>query len=300
MRMIRILLCAVAALVPCNLFCDDKVPAIIDHLSGPVFWKQSKDSPQVPLKETDVAKKVFAEERLKCDAGATLTVIIYDKLQEIRCPSGWFPIPSVSPQIAKSKIEAATTYGRGGGRDRSQTPGVFAPADYSEVQIGKFDIRWNRGVAMKSFSLVALEGQAKEIWKETFPSADATGRFSSKSANDALLKYRQEVGDGTLILKWENAAKEKGYVRFSILMPEEEARLQADLTEWEKEPEGLLRRLGRASVFDRHKMFSEAAEEYEAALKIAPKGHDLILRTAEAHRRTGNYARQEELTKLIQ
>jgi hypothetical protein len=300
MRVVLILICAFAALVPGYSFCEEKVPAIIDQLSGPVFWKQSKDSPQVTLKESDVAKKVFAEERLKCDAGATLKVIIYDKLQEIRCPSGWFPIPSVSPQIAKSKIEAATTYGRGGGRDRSQSTGVFAPADYSEVQIGKFDIRWNPGVAMTSFSLVALEGQAKEIWKETLASSDSSGRFTSKAAKDALLKYRQEVGDGTLVLKWETAAKEKGYVRFSILLPDEEAKLQADLSEWDKEPEGLLRRLGRASVYDRHKMFSEAADEYEAALKIAPKGHDLILRTAEAHRRTGNYVRQEELTKQIQ
>jgi hypothetical protein len=43
-------------------------------------------------------------------------------------------------------------------------------------------------------------------------------------------------------------------------------------------------------------MFTEAAEEYEAALKYAPDSTDLLRRTIAAHQRTGNTPREKELS----
>jgi hypothetical protein len=56
------------------------------------------------------------------------------------------------------------------------------------------------------------------------------------------------------------------------------------------------RHLGIARAFTVHQMFTEAAEEYEAALKYAPDSTDLLRRTIAAHQRTGNTPREKELS----
>jgi hypothetical protein len=283
-------------LTPFNSFCAESPAGTIEGFSGNVFWKKTKDAAQTSLD----AKKtfLFAEERLKCDEGATLTIQLYGKTDTIKCPSGWFPIPSM-PQMPALTKQALEDSWRIGGREMGEEAGVFSPADLSKIRVSNFEIRWVSGVAMRSFILVSLEKKATEIWKETVPN-DAKGRFVSPGLTEALLKYRRESPDGTLVLKWEDNSNQTGTVRFSLLSDEEEKQLQENLAYWDREPDGIMKYLGRASVFLRLRMFPQAADEYEAALKRAPKSHDLIRRTADAHRRTGNFVRHEELLKQIQ
>jgi hypothetical protein len=46
-------------------------------------------------------------------------------------------------------------------------------------------------------------------------------------------------------------------------------------------------------------MLAEVANEYEGALTLAPRSRDLLLRTIEAHNRTGNLARVRALKKRL-
>jgi hypothetical protein len=60
-----------------------------------------------------------------------------------------------------------------------------------------------------------------------------------------------------------------------------------------------MRHLGRASIFSRYRVFPQAAEEYEAALNVAPNSQHLLERASLAHRLTGNSNREEELNRRL-
>lgn len=57
--------------------------------------------------------------------------------------------------------------------------------------------------------------------------------------------------------------------------------------------------LGCASVFSRYRMFPQFAEEYESALRTAPRSRDLLKRTILAHCQTGNFTLAMRLKKLF-
>jgi hypothetical protein len=88
-------------------------------------------------------------------------------------------------------------------------------------------------------------------------------------------------------------------VTFSLLSASSEQALKQELTPWDRESGSLMPHLGRASVFTRARLFTAAADEYEAALEAAPGSRDLLVRAILAQRRTGNFARVEELTKRL-
>jgi hypothetical protein len=83
-------------------------------------------------------------------------------------------------------------------------------------------------------------------------------------------------------------------VTFSVLTPRDTKKLQQDLEEW-TDKDKLMRHLGRASAFAGFSLYSEAAEEYELALKDSPGSVLLVQLAASAERRTGNIPRASEL-----
>ena len=63
--------------------------------------------------------------------------------------------------------------------------------------------------------------------------------------------------------------------------------------------EGILKHTGRAYIFDSFKLINEAADEYEAALRVAPESTPLLLAAISEHQQTGNKAREEALRKRL-
>lgn len=283
-----------------SLFSEEQKPAgFVEKISGDVRWKSDKDAAETKLDPNqDIGRRLYAEERLKCGAGAVLEVYLYNKDEKIPCPSGWFPIPEVPPSYSSMKQKALEEYGRIGGRERDKNRGVFEPSDESKAIAAQFQIRWVPQVVMRSFSLVALEKTPREIWTEEITEG-STGVLVSETARTALQKFQTESGEGELILKWKDNSGQTGTLRFSLLSSAQKTEMKSDLGNWDQEREGILRHIGRASVFAKYRFFSQAAEEYEAALKLAPESRDLLRRTVDAHERTGNFARMEELKKRI-
>jgi hypothetical protein len=60
-----------------------------------------------------------------------------------------------------------------------------------------------------------------------------------------------------------------------------------------------LRAIGRAYEYGHYGLLIESAEEYDAALALAPESRDLIVSAIEAYNRTGNYVRVAELQKRL-
>jgi hypothetical protein len=78
----------------------------------------------------------------------------------------------------------------------------------------------------------------------------------------------------------------------------DERSLKQVLAFWQKDSGMMSYHLGRASVFSRYRLFTQVAEEYEAALRTAPGSRHLLKRTILAHCETGNFTRAMELKKL--
>jgi hypothetical protein len=83
-------------------------------------------------------------------------------------------------------------------------------------------------------------------------------------------------------------------VRFSTISEQEEEVLRSRLRACDQQS-GLIRYICRSYYFRQIDLFTEAAEEYEGALKLAPDSIDLQLHLIAAHRLTGNDAREQEL-----
>jgi uncharacterized protein HemY len=84
-------------------------------------------------------------------------------------------------------------------------------------------------------------------------------------------------------------------VHFSLLNAREEKDLNSQLDFWAKNSDGLALRLGRGYSFLRHKLYSEAADEYDAALSSAPESPNLLGDAIDANLRAGRLTRVKEL-----
>jgi hypothetical protein len=189
-------------------------------------------------------------------------------------------------------------YGHRGGRDRALSIQVFSPTDHSVVLIEDFVVRWASNTAGCTFSLLMQDVAASTVWRKDEVDS-GVGSLNDASARRALAAYRARMGTGPLKLIVNDSCGSTTSVSFSLLSVEDEHILNEDLAFWDKQTGALVRRIGRASVYDRFRMFPQAAEEYEAALSEAPDSRHLLMRTITAHRATGNFSRAWELKKRL-
>ena len=63
----------------------------------------------------------------------------------------------------------------------------------------------------------------------------------------------------------------------------------------DRESDQGFRSIGRAYVYSKFGMFNEVADEYEAALRIAPRSRSLLIAVVIAQHRTGNIRREKQL-----
>jgi hypothetical protein len=115
----------------------------------------------------------------------------------------------------------------------------------------------------------------------------------------ALLRQRQAAGNTGALAMVLSADGVEQSVSFSVLGHAEERAVDAEQAAFASAP-GLLPRLGRAHVLLRHRLYHDAASEYEAALALAPESRVLLCKTFEAQRLTGNLARAGELRRRLE
>src|SRR5205823_10326408 len=107
-------------------------------------------------------------------------------------------------------------------------------------------------------------------------------------------------GAGNLLLDLTDDNGTETVVRFTLLPSRSEVPLDRELRAWDAEPEdSIMRYLGRAYTYRKFGMYSEAANECETALKLAPESRYLLVAVIEAERDTGNTARERELRKRL-
>jgi hypothetical protein len=269
--------------------------AVIKHLSGSVILKEN--GKQVRLKEkVDDARRLFVGDRVYCEKGAKLTLWVGGKPPmelELDEYSGWYVIRRPgSPEVQK----ALNAYGSIGGRDRAgfTIPILYSPANESSVVPGRFMLRWAPLGQSCVVSFVIQESGGREVWRQEGIDG-ASGLLSPDTARQALAGYREEKPSAVLQLKLTDTCGDEDQVTFTLVSAASEKSLDAELMAWPANTNDLITHLGRASVFVDYEMFPEAADEYEAALRLAPNSHDLLKRTIDAERRIGNRARAKAL-----
>jgi Tfp pilus assembly protein PilF len=126
-----------------------------------------------------------------------------------------------------------------------------------------------------------------------------SGHFESPSLRAALIALRQaNPEDRELLLNVRSSVSRDFMVEFSVLSAAEEDELDGALRTWQ-DKDALLLHLGRAHVFSYYRLFTQAAEESEAALALAPASPYLLALAMEAERGTGNSKQLEGLERRL-
>ncbi len=289
-------LLAILGVVPSCALGQRAIGAIVEMVSGSVLLKQ--DGKEVRLKPgIDVARSLFVGDRLYCEKAAKLTIRAGSRTIELDENSGWYTIAPPESQQFKKVVDA---YGRTGGRDRGDftIPILYAPANESSVVAEQFIVRWSPLKQSCLISFVIQDSNGREMWRQGEVNGPS-GLLRSTAAVRSLVNYRENKGSGVLQLKLRDSCGNEDRVSFTLLSVVDESSLNQELVAWDSEKNPFMAHLGRASVFVAYEMFAQAADEYEAALKLAPASRALLTRTIAAQRRTGNRARAEELKRRL-
>jgi hypothetical protein len=279
-----------------QVFSQSRVAGIVQEIQGATYWKKDNRANEVRLDPRhDLARILHVGEQVRSDRDGYLRLLLCGGEKTLRGRSAWFPISATQECPNRKALEE---YGRLGGRDRGSPSQVFSPADHSATTPRLFVMRWIPAMAKCTVSLAIKDIEGKSIWEEEEIDGNL-GAWNSSKAKEVLTRYRANGEESPLLLRLTDSCANQIDITFSLLSTQSEATLQAELAQWDKNPSTLMLHLGRASVFESYRIFSEAAEEYEAALKVAPESRDLLIRTILAQRSTGNFNREEQLRKRL-
>lgn len=188
---------------------------------------------------------------------------------------------------------------------RGSPGGVYSPpaGGYgSAVLPDLFVIRWIPRKGVQDLWLRIRDQSGTQLWpqdnEQGIKVPSAAGELISEEARQALRKYCQSEGRGPLTLVVVDSKGNEGDAEFSIVSEQDEEALKNDLDVCRDQP-GVMMYICRAYYFRQLKLYAETADEYEAALKLAPESVDLQLHAIAAHRCTGNYAREQELVRHL-
>jgi tetratricopeptide (TPR) repeat protein len=181
-----------------------------------------------------------------------------------------------------------------GQRIYSPSSGGYGGAVWPE----HFVIRWvpRKGAGSLSLSIRAESGI--RLWPEAGEQGLSVpadlGELDSEEARQVLLRYRQSGRRGPLTLVLVDSDGNEDHVQFSTISEQEAETLAGQLKTCDQQS-GLMQHICRSYYFRQIDLYTEAAEEYEEALKLAPESIDLRLHLIAADQLTGNYARAQEL-----
>lgn len=248
----------------------------------------------------DRARVVYEGEKFRCPRkGCVLKLKLGREVKVIRGPSPWFTVEGAGSE-SEAYRKAMADVVRKGGRSRGVRRPVYSPAAYGNgaAAASAFTVRWTPTRRGSKVSLKLSGARGEELWRRDGVDGDA-GSLASPELRRALARYRDESEDVELVLDWRDDSGMMQQLKFDLLSARREGELDAALASWGAEPDALVRHLGRASVYNSYRLLPQAAEEYEAALALAPEGRDLLRRTVTAQLSTGNVPRAEALERRL-
>jgi hypothetical protein len=256
---------------------------------------------------------LYPGESVRCEGSGSMTLQILDNQpKSILRRDGWCTIHNEVAVCEKETMHESSdtaalkhfidqralgAFGRPAGRSRGFPSAIFCPAAESTVRAGELVLRWNEIPGAARISLRLADKYHSVLWEQADIEA-AARQLVSPASRAALAGYREKGGAGpfTLILTKNGTAQPA--TTFSILSADEEHDLDQKLANCDRS-KGLLRSVCRTFEFSRREMWNDAAEEYEAALKLAPYSRDLLLAALAGETSIGNARRVAELlTKL--
>ncbi len=259
--------------------------------------KQNASGTLVSLHDPqDVGRALTAGNQVQCVGAGYMEVFVPEGTKKITAVQKWVvidPVPAKPPfpEIAN----ALNRYGiPGATRGQPSSSRILWPSDNSAVIPEHFVIRWTP-VSEKIVLSIVSETLDVTLWGPTEVDG-ATGSLKSDAISAALVEYKRKTGNARMPLTLSLAnANDWDEAHFSILGGQQEQELNAQLDFWGKHTGGLALHLGRGYSFLRHKLFVEAAEEYDSALKSAPESHYLLEEAINANRLAGQPSRVKEL-----
>lgn len=267
----------------------------VDGIRPPASWRAGAGSREVRLDPAkDRYRGLCSGEQVRCEGSGSLKLLLNGKPRTVTARDGWFPIPPPVRTVGPAE-GAISEYGRLLGGERPVNSAITSPADGSQVRPESLVIRWTPRPSLKTITLSIRTGSGEELWKRPVQDA-STGELADDAARAALVQHRARGGKGPLTLRMAGLDGSLDEVHFDLLPADQEKSLKEELALFDGKP-GLLRRVGRAYAFSKRRLYAEAAEEYEAALKEAPESAALTERAIYWHRKAGNTVRAEELEK---
>jgi hypothetical protein len=267
---------------------DDKCRAQIKKHNSP-SWR--------PL---DRAKSVWLPltrgDQLQCLGDGQMEILIPTGKTPVRKSPNPYQVAAIQEDTKPNAIaEELSGLGLvGATRGRSADSRIFWPADGSAVIPEHFEVRW-APVEKKITLTIMSEAKDRTIWGLSEVDGK-TGNLKNEALSAALSAYRIQPGGSALVLTltigeasdWEES-------HFSLLNGREQEELNAQLEYWAAHTDGLALHLGWGYSFSRHRLFAEAAEEYEAALRSAPDSPYVLKDAMRADRLAGEATRAKEL-----
>jgi hypothetical protein len=250
----------------------------------------------------DIALGLSAGDRVQCVGDGYLEVLVFDGTRTVSAkqnPKGFMipdlPADSSNPKEDAIIAKALVGYGVSGAtRGFSVGSRILWPSEGSAVVPEHFVVRWTP-VPQKIVLSILSEAKDVTVWGPT--EVDGAGdSFKSDAVSSALAAYKTKPGSTGLVLTltlgnssdWEE-------VHFSLLTSKQEQELSAQLQFWQKHTDDLALRLGRGYSFTQHKLFAEAAGEYDSALDTAPESRSLLEDAIQANRLAGRASRVKDL-----
>lgn len=285
--------------LPVRASAQEGSTGIVEEIHGTAYWRQNANARTDKLDpKLDASRRLYPGEQVRCARGSSLSLLLGRRRKIIRQTS-WFTIPRARSSQSNPIRRMLDEYGKPGGIERGNSLKVFAPSDHSVAIPEQVVFRWTPSAAGCLLSLTIRDVGGGRVWRREDVDG-ASGYLNDDTAKQALINYRAKTGRGPLTLQVNDTCGSDVQVSFLLLSNRSERALKGELAFWGEDVGTLITHLGRASVFSRYGVFPQAAEEYEAALRMASDSRHLLIRTIIAHRQTGNFLRASQLEKRLQ
>jgi tetratricopeptide (TPR) repeat protein len=277
-----------------------KDAGFISEVKGTCWLQRGTSSVQITLRKFGGAG-LRVGDKLRCDKDGSLVVELRSLRTTIEPSDRWTTIPRASGSRKDAMAGPVDDWFKLAGAVRGLPGGVYSPPSGgygSAVWPDHFVIRWVPRKRAQDLWLKIRDQSGTQLWpqdnEQGIKVPSTAGELISNEARQALSKYRQTGSREPLTLVVVDSKGNEGDIEFSIVSEQDEETLKKELRVCSDQP-GVMAYICRAYYLRQLKLYAEAADEYEAALKLAPDSVDLQLHAIAAHRFTGNYAREQEL-----
>jgi hypothetical protein len=263
----------------------------LKRFAGEVFLiTELHTTPRKLDPDRDQYRPLSVGETLRLGSDAHAELIIGDEHINKDGPCE-YTVLAVESAESSETMKAIEHFASTGGRTRggpTHRVAVFAPAPEEVIWPPELVIRWIPKSNAGSVSFTVLDEDDEILWqKEGVP--DAAGVLDSEDLRKALAEH-----EGSFVLNMRRL-DEMITVQFTVLSSTQKGALENELSAWDRESDQGFRSIGRAYVYRKFRMFNHVANEYEAALKNAPRSRSLLIAAVLAQHRTGNVPREKEI-----